>query len=553
MTGCRLFSLVFQQNTIMVNVRDSIEDSIRKEVIVEEEHSIEDTQRGEVLDTIISPHGKVVKIGGVDDAMDYLEEAKKIIATPEEDRRLVWKLDLCMFPLMCLLYATQFMDKVTTSSAAVMGLRDDLKMHGNQYSWVGSSFYFGYLLFNLGPGQIIFQKTKKLSKLLSAFVIVWGLILCLHAAPSVRYPTFILLRVLLGCAESMVTPCFTIITSQYWKQEEQFTRICFWFGMNGFGQLMLSAIAYGVYMHHDSYTIKAWRLLFVITGCTTIFLGFLIALWIPDEPTRAIFLNKREKLMVIDRIKMNQQGFGNHKIKLHQIWEALRDVRTWLIFIFSISSNIPNGGVTNFMTILFKEDFQYSTKKTFLMNMPYGAVEFIGCPIFGILAMWATVKSVKILKCKLVWAMISTIITLVGVCMLGFVNDDKQARLAGAYLLNIAPVSFICVLSNISTNVTGFTKKWTVSSICMATYAASNIAGPQTFIASQAPDYHGAKVAMVVCYAAMLFILAAMLLVNLTENKRRDKWAVEHAHETFDSTAFADLTDFENPNFRYTL
>lgn len=196
---------------------------------------IHETESGEVdnvLSTVISPYGKevVIKETDLDEAMKLLQEAEKLVITPEEDRKLLWKLDLCMFPLMCLLYAVQFMDKVSTSSAAVMGLRTDLKMHGNQYSWVGSAFYFGYLLFNLGPGQFIFQKTKKLAKGLTVFVIIWGLILTLHAAPSVNYASFIFLRVLLGCAESMVTPCFTIITSQYWKQEEQFTRISLWFG-----------------------------------------------------------------------------------------------------------------------------------------------------------------------------------------------------------------------------------------------------------------------------------------------------------------------------------
>lgn len=529
------------------------EDSIKKASVVEEQHSIDDAERGHVLDTIISPYGKRVVIDGVDDAMDFAEQAKDIKVTPEEDRKLLWKIDLCMFPLMCLLYALQYMDKVTTSSAAVMGLRTDLKMEGDQYSWVGSSFYFGYLLFNLGPAQFIFQRTKRMAKVLAVFIVIWGMLLALHAAPTVRYPTFILLRVLLGCAESVVTPCFTMITAQYWKQEEQFTRVCIWFGMNGLGQMILSSIAYGVYIHSESYSIKPWKVLFVVTGTITVFVGLLISFWIPDEPTNAVFLSQREKLMVVDRIKSNQQGFGNHKIKLHQIKEALTDIRTLLYFLFSICSNIPNGGITNFMTILLSQDFQYSSKQTFLMNIPGGAVEFVGCPLFGILAMWASIKTVPYLKYKMIWAIISTVVTLVGVCMLAFASDDKRARLAGAYMLNIAPVSFICILSNISANTSGYTKKWTVSSITLATYAAANIAGPQTFISSQAPSYHGAKVAMVVCYAVMLIILGAIMLVNMKENRRRDKLAAESGHEPFDETAFADLTDFENPNFRYTL
>lgn len=513
-----------------------------------------DVEVEHILSTVLSPDGKEVLIYDVDDAMKLADEAKEITVTPEEDRKLLWKLDLCMFPLMCLLYAVQFMDKITTGSAAIMGLRTDLHMVGTQYSWVGSAFYFGYLLFNLGPGQFLFQRTKRMAKLLAAFVVIWGLVLSLHAAPSVKYGSFVFLRVLLGCAESMVTPCFTMITAQYWKKEEQFTRIAIWFGMNGLGSIMLSAIAYGLYIRNGTYSIEAWKILFIVTGIMTIFVGGLIAFWIPDDPSNAKFLSKREKLMVVQRIRSNQQGFGNHHIKKYQIIEALKDVRTWLYFSFTVASNIPNGGITSFMSILLNTNFGYSAKDSLLMTMPTGAVEFVGCPLFGILAIYAANKKIPIWKHKLSWAIFSAVLALIASCMLGFANGDKSARLAGAYLWYISPVSFICVLSNISANSSGYTKKWTVSSINLVAYAAANIAGPQTFIATQAPDYHGAKIAMVVCYACMIVILCALLFVNIRENKRRDKIAAERGESgKFENTEFADLTDFENPNFRYTL
>ena len=95
----------------------------------------------------------------------------------------------------------------------------------------------------------------------------------LHAAPSVNYASFIFLRCLLGFLESAITPAFTIITSQYWKKEEQFSRINFWFGFNGLGSIWGGAIAYGLYLHQDSYPLAAWKLVFIITGLITIFSG----------------------------------------------------------------------------------------------------------------------------------------------------------------------------------------------------------------------------------------------------------------------------------------
>ncbi|CAB4255199.1 similar to Saccharomyces cerevisiae YJR152W DAL5 Allantoate permease [Maudiozyma barnettii] len=519
-------------------------------------HIPEDVEVEPILSMVISPNGEEIMIdmAHADEALQFVKEAENIVVTPEEDRKLCWKIDMCMFPLMCLIYAVQFMDKIATSSAAVMGLREDLKMKGNQYSWVGSAFYFGYLFMNLGPVQLIFQKTKYMAKYLAVFIMIWGLILTCHAAPSVNYAAFIALRVLLGCAESVVTPCFTIITAQYWKTSEQFTRISIWFGMNGLGSIILNSMAYGIYIHQDTYQIKAWRLLFVITGVITIFLGILIYLWIPDDPSKARFLSREEKLMVVQRIRSNQQGFGNREIKKYQIIEALKDVRTWLYFAFTVSSNIPNGGISNFISILFHTDFGYSTKDTLLMGIPTGAVEIVGCPLFGILAVYAARKRIPFWQHRLTWAIFAAILALIASCMLGFANKSKGARLGGAYLWYISPVSFICVLSNISANSSGYTKKWTVSSINLVAYAAANLAGPQTFIAKQAPDYQGAKIAMVVCYACMIVILSILLFINVRENKRRDKVQEERGGpEKLENLEFADCTDFENPNFRYTL
>lgn len=61
--------------------------------------------------------------------------------TPAEEKRLRWKLDLRLVPILWFNITLSAMDKVTTSTAALYGMKAATGLTGNRYSWVGSAFY----------------------------------------------------------------------------------------------------------------------------------------------------------------------------------------------------------------------------------------------------------------------------------------------------------------------------------------------------------------------------------------------------------------------------
>lgn len=65
--------------------------------------------------------------------------------TPEEEKAVMWKIDSHMLPLMCWVYMIQFADKTTLNYANLMNIQADTHLVGNDYSWVSSIFYAGYL------------------------------------------------------------------------------------------------------------------------------------------------------------------------------------------------------------------------------------------------------------------------------------------------------------------------------------------------------------------------------------------------------------------------
>ncbi len=135
--------------------------------------------------------------------------------------------------------------------------------------------------------------------------------------------------------------------------------------------------------------------------------------------------------------------------------------------------------------------------------------------------------------------------------------EAKGALLVGYYFISAAGASWGLVMVMISNNTLGYTKKATVNGLQILAYGAGNWIGPQTFRASDAPDYHKGKTLVAIMYGCAAGTLIIIRVLNILENKRRDKRQAEvegtpeGEHEL--GTEFLDLTDFEQPRFRYIV
>jgi len=117
-------------------------------------------------------------------------------------KRVLRKIDTRILLIMFITYNLNFMDKTILSSAAVFGLTEDNHLHGNQYSWVGSLFYFGYLFFEY-PTTILIQRLP-VGKYLAEVCLAWGAIVASTAACS-SFGGLATVRFLLGVAVCMST------------------------------------------------------------------------------------------------------------------------------------------------------------------------------------------------------------------------------------------------------------------------------------------------------------------------------------------------------------
>lgn len=478
----------------------------------------------------------------VDDAFDIALAGADLVISEETNKRLLRKIDFYIQPIIWTLYTLQYMDKVTNSYAGVMGIQADLNLAANEFSWLGTAFYLAYLGAEFPISQVL-QRLPYV-KTLSACIVIWGIVLCAHAGVH-NGAGIITARVFLGLFESSITPGFVILTSQWYKKEEQFARIAYWFSCNGLGGVLGGSIAYGLAIHAKSYTIESWKILFIITGLISVLFGVLFYFYIPENPSKAWFLSEEERLQQVQRIKSNQQGFGSKKFKRYQFIEAFKDIRTWIYIVWGLTAQIPNGGLGSFSSILLHKTLGYSSEDALLMGLPNGAVQIAS----GIITGYIATKTGK----RILVGTVSCSITLLGTCLLAF-PESTHARLAGYYIIPFFAIGMVAILASITSDAAGHTKKLTVSAAFLISYCIGNVIGPQTFRASDAPEYKPARVTMVACLAIATVDLFLLLLVNIRENRRRDKKFEEDPQWYIapKNVEFLDLTDFENKTFRYS-
>ena len=384
-----------------------------------------------------------------------------------------------------------------------------------------------------------------LGKYTSLNILLWGVVLVCHAGTS-NYGGLLSVRFFLGAFEATVTPAFVLFTSCWYRQEEQAKRMGFWLACNGVAQIVIGAVAYGIAGVQGA-SIAVWKILFLVLGLPTVITGLAYLRCMPDNQIQASFLSHREKLIAVYRIRDNFQGVGSRMWKWRQFVEAFRDPRTYLYVIFSLLMNIPNGGITTFGSLIISS-FGFSDRMSLVLNMPMGLVDII-CKL-GL-----TYLSDRFLD-RTVFAIIAILIPMVGgIMMITIPMHAKAALLVGYYLIGAAGTSWCLVMVMISNNTLGYTKKATVNGLQILAYAAGNWIGPQTFRSNQAPTYFDGKLMVAIMYGLAAVVLVVLRIINILANKRRDRCALADpdAANLAAGTEFLDLTDFEQPAFRYVL
>ncbi|KAI4692296.1 uncharacterized protein J4E84_003265 [Alternaria hordeiaustralica] len=485
----------------------------------------------------------------IDKEVAKYANASEVFISEEENARLKKMIDRRVLPIMVITYFLQSLDKGTMSATSIMGIREDIPalLSKETFGWLTTCIYLAVLVVEY-PTNWILQRVP-VAKYLGFNILAWSTVLACHAA-CFSFPALVVCRTLLGIFEAVCQPAFLIMTSLWYKREEQAQIVTYWYMMNGMQQIVGGLLAYAfTNIRHPSFSanpgnasIRSWQAIFITYGCFSFIWGLWVIFRLPDSPMRAKCWSEEDKKLMVERVRSNQTGLQNKKFRAYQFKEALLDPQTYCYMGIQIFTTLPTSGLGAFYNIIIK-DLGFDTLQVQLLAMVLGVV--IIATLMG--SAWMVKKT----KQNLLTMAVFMIPAFVGTIIIMTVKNTNNATKAGLLISYWIVFTFWAAqglgMSMLTRNVGGQTKKSVCITMNFFAWCAGNAIGPKVFFDGD-PRYLKSLAIHLGCYSALLVVIA-FLRFNLTlRNKKKDR---EFGKDISNAHGFDDLTDKENPNFRY--
>ncbi|KAG2177270.1 hypothetical protein INT43_007927 [Umbelopsis isabellina] len=459
------------------------------------------------------------------------------------ERRLLWKIDSRLLPVLSIMYLLAFLDRGNIGNARLGSLEKDLGLVGNDYYNALSIFYAGYVICQI-PSNLMVKRMRP-SRWIGITMTLWGVCSACMAATHNAAGIFAA-RFFLGCFETGIGPSAPLILSFWYRREELSSRLAVYLGSSTLAGAFGGALAYGVLGNLDgAQGLAAWRWLFIIEGLPTIALGLAAFFILPDYPETAgsRWLTPEEKELAIQR---GASAFNTDKsiFDMRQFKAAFLDYKNWMTALVYTGLNAPLASYTAFLPTIVKE-MGFGSLEAQLLTIP----PYVCACVYLFFMCWISDKlrqRANIIIIVAVTGSIGYIFLLIG--------NHVALQYVGACLAAMGLYPLIpLTLSWISNNQLGHTKRAVGIAMANTMSQTLSVLGTQIYKTQDAPAYRPGH-AICLAFTCLTWITAIVLRYLLKrENNYKDKTYGRPGE--IDEKHFEGAEDMydKHPGFRYLL
>ncbi|KAJ5082532.1 hypothetical protein N7532_011575 [Penicillium argentinense] len=459
------------------------------------------------------------------------------VLDPVAEKRLLWKLDIHIVPVLTLLFLLAFLDRINIGNARLQGLEEDLNMKGHDYNIALFIFFIPYILFEV-PCNLILKKVAP-SWWISGLMTAWGIVtVCQGVTQS--FGGLVACRFLLGVFEAGFMPGCVYLIAMYYKRYELQWRLNVYFSAS----IMAGALlAYAIANMAGIGGYNGWRWIFIIEGLATIVAAIASKFLIVDWPETAKFLSEDERALLLLRLKGDRGEARMDRLDGPARKRILGDIKIWLgpMMYFGI---VNGGYATSFFTPTILKQLGWTAVRAQVMSIPIYVVATV-------VSLCVALASDK-LRHRFAFTIAGCLVATVGFVMLLCQESiPRGARYFALYAVTCGGyMTQPILLGWISNNMAGHYKQSVASAMQVGIGNAGGLVASNIFFDSEAPLYptgYGVSLGMVwICGLACIICFFWIRRENRLrdEGKRDDRYRLPEDE-------LSNLGD-DHPSFRYT-
>ncbi|KAJ5388252.1 hypothetical protein N7509_010793 [Penicillium cosmopolitanum] len=265
--------------------------------------------------------------------------------TPAE-RRLILKLDGLIIVFVFLAYWAKVLDSSATSTAYVSGMKEDLKLYGNQLNYLNTVYMVGFITMQI-PLTLVMTRCP-VNYFLPAADLLWGVFtLAQYKASNVTQ--LYALRFFVGALGGFFFPAVQWYLGSWYKRSELSRRGAIFFIASQVGSMSSGYIQAGAYARLDGrYGIEGWRWLYIICFACTIPIAFMGLCLLPSTPDkcRSRFLTQDEILLAQERMASENRE-PRQPFTVPRVLQILKGWRLWVLVAFAFFFSQADGVFSN--------------------------------------------------------------------------------------------------------------------------------------------------------------------------------------------------------------
>jgi MFS family permease len=362
----------------------------------------------------------------------------------------------------------------------------------------------------------------------TGIVLSWGIVASLQSIAT-SFAGLLVLRTLLGIGEAGFTG-IPFYLSFFFKREELALRTGLFISAAPLATSFASTLAWAIIALGRHSPIARWRLLFLLEGFPSVLVAVIAWQRIPDSPSTAHYLTKREKKVARLRIwrqtTLNEEETGKKGLKINEILSTLLDPKSYLTASMFFFTNMAFGSLPVFLPTII-----HSMGPSALLSQALSAPPYLLSFFIVLITAYFSDR----LQSRSLFIIFHAILSAVGYALI-FIAGIRGWGIWVRYLAIFpAAVGFFSVITIIITwtinNQSSSTGQGTGFAMLQLIGQCGPLVGTRLYPDTDAPLYLRG---MAVCAGAMVLV-ALLALILRFYLARKNKEALERYNEIGDA------------------